>query len=352
MNAKPTPEPARRLELLRLMVLARHLDDRMSKLYAQGQIAGSVFTGRGQEAFSGAGGMCLRPPAPGKPGDIYGPLIRDLAGRLAFGEQPLEVVRTGLGKRTGLHRGREGNIHRGDLDRNVIPMISHLGAMVSVVSGWLIARRLRGVNGGELSIGMTSIGDGGMATGAFHEGLNLAAVEKLPLVLLVANNQLSYSTFNDRSFACKDLYDRAIGYGVTGHRCDGTDADDCLATITDAVARARRGEGPQMVVATLLRLAGHGQHDDAKYVPQELKSRFGDCIQLYERTLKIQGVATDAAIAAIWDECRAKVDDALAHVQGEPDPDPAQETWQAFHEKSFQEKRSSSASNSLPAVRP
>lgn len=315
----------RRLEQLRWMILARTLDDRMCNLYKQGMIAGSVFTGRGQEAYAAAGGMCLRP------GDVFAPLIRDLAGRLAAGEVIIDVVRTHLGRRTGPMRGRDGNIHRGNLERGQLPMISHLGAMVSVVCGALLARRLKGqLQGPDLTIGMTSIGDGGMNTGALHEALNLAAVERLPLVLLVANNQVAYSTFNDRSFACRDLVDRAVGYGIRGHSCDGTDADSCLSTVQDACARARRGEGPQMVVATLLRLAGHGAHDDAAYVTEELKSRYGDCLPLTEKVLKVQGVASDATLSGMWEDARRQVDVAIEQARQEPSPDPAQEEWTAY----------------------
>jgi len=328
--ASPSGRPSllsdsQRLSHLRWMILARVLDDRMSMLYKQSQIAGSVFTGRGQEAFSAAGGMFLRQ------GDVFAPMIRDLAGRLAFGEPILEGIRTYLGRRTGPMRGRDGNIHRGSPSKGLLPMISHLGAMVSVTCGVLVARRLQGrLSGNDLAVGMTAIGDGGMAAGALHEGLNLAAVEKLPLVLMVTNNQLSYSTLNDRSFACKHLVDRALGYGVQGHACDGTDADACLSTMQEAVARARRGEGPQMVVATLLRLAGHGAHDDALYVPADLKSRFGDCLQLSERTLKLQGVASEASIQALWDEVRKEVDQAVEQVRKEPPPDPDEEDWCAY----------------------
>lgn len=323
-----------RLAHLRWMILARVLDDRMSSFYKQGLIPGSVFTGRGQEAFSAAGGMLLRP------GDVFAPMIRDLAGRLAFGEPIVDGIRTCLGKRSGPMRGRDGNIHRGIPAKGLLPMVSHLGAMVSVTCGVLLARRLKGqATGHDLAIGMTAIGDGGMATGALHEGLNLAAVEKLPLVLMVTNNQLSYSTLNDRSFACKHLVDRAQGYGIRGHTCDGTDADACLTTMSEAVTRARRGEGPQMVVATLLRLAGHGGHDDALYVPADLKSRFGDCLQLAERTLKLQGVATEDSIRALWDEVRNEVEVLVEQVLKEPNPDPDDEDWSAYSVRDLKKVR-------------
>ena len=326
-----------RLALFRWMVLARTLDDRMAKLKAQAEVPGSVFLGRGQEAFSAAAGMRLRR------GDIFAPLIRDQAGRLAFGETPLDAVRCVLGRRTGWMRGRDGNIHRGDWGIGLVPMISHLGAMVSVVAGVLLARRLAGKGRPEdLDVGVVSIGDGGMATGSLHEGLNAAAVERLPLVLLVANNQYSYSTTNDRSFACKDLVDRAAGYGVTGHSCDGTDADACLATVGAAISAARRGGGVQLVVADLLRLAGHGTHDDASYVGDEMRSRYGDCVALYERTLSVQGVLDRAGAQKLWDEAKREVEIAVEQTRGEPGPDPATDDWQARCERDLKGLRSAS----------
>lgn len=321
-------DPSLRIKLFKTMVLARTLDDRMAKLKAQGEVAGSAFLGRGQEAFSGAAGIRLRP------GDVFAPLIRDQAGRLAFGESLLDVTRTVLGRRTGPMRGRDGNVHRGDWPAGRLPMISHLGAMVGTVVGTLLARRIAGRQpAGDLSVGVAAIGDGGMNTGALHEALNAAAVERLPLILLVADNQYAYSTSSDRTFACKHLVERAVGYGMAGHRCDGTDADACLATVGEAIAAARAGKGPQMVVADLLRLAGHGTHDDASYVAEDVKSRFGDCLQLHERTLTQQGILDVAAIAAMRDEARTQVEAAVEQARAEPQPDPAAEEWTARSER-------------------
>ncbi len=331
MSASHLPMPAAetRLQHLRWMILARATDDRLAALFRQGgQLAGGVYLGRGQEAFSAAGAMPLRR------GDIFAPLIRDGAGRLAFGENLVDVFRTCLGKRTGPMRGRDGNVHRGNLDLNLLPMISHLGGMIPVVVGALMARRLKGaLTGTDLPVGMASIGEGGMAAGATHEGLNAAGVERLPVVVMVANNQVAYSTFNDRSFACTNLVERAVGYGFTGHTCDGTDADACLAVMADAVARARRGEGPQMVVATLLRLSGHAEHDDAAYVTPELRSRFGDCLTLTARTLKQQGLLDDAALTRMWDEAKAQIQTAYQQAAGEDAPDPQDEDWTAYSER-------------------
>src|ERR1044071_9933504 len=229
----------------RTMLLARILDDKFASLYRMGKIHGGVFLGRGQEALSTSIGLALRK------GDIFAPLIRDAAGRLAFGEPVLDAVRTYLGSPLGPMRARDGNIHRGRPKEGLLAMISHLGAMISVVNGALIARRFKGIHG---TVGVTCIGDGGTSTGAFHEALNQAAIEKLPLVLVVANNHYAYSTPNERQFACRNLLDRAAGYGLPGYAVDGTDLAACLKGLGQAIQRARDGHGPQLVVARLLRL--------------------------------------------------------------------------------------------------
>lgn len=328
---------SRRLELFRWMALARTLDDRLGLLYRQGGIrGGSVFLGRGQEALSAAGAMQLRHWEDGRPGDIFAPLIRDSAGRLAFGETIVEGIRTYLGRATGPMRGRDGNIHRGDPGRGLMPMISHLGASVAPVCGMLMARRLQGRLGD--AVGLLSLGDGAMNAGAAHEGLNIAAVERLPVVLLVADNQYSYSTTSDRTYACRSLADRAAGYGFALHECDGTDADACLAACTAAVTAARAGGGPQMVHATLLRLTGHGEHDDASYVPAELRERFADCVPTFERRLRAEGQLDQTAAEAIWEDARTQVATALAQAQGEPEPDPAAHDWCAYSVRDLAER--------------
>src|ERR1700675_445604 len=252
------------LEAFRWMLLARILEDKLGSLYRGGMIVGGVYLGKGQEAVSAACGMFLQK------GDVFGPLIRDQAGRSAFGEPLLDVVRTYLGSVKGPMRGRDGNIHRGRPRENQLAMISHLGAMIPVMVGKLLAKRMKGEKG---FVGLTTLGEGGMQTGASHEGLNIAAVEQVPLVVVVTNNHCAYSTPNEREFACANLVDRAIGYGYEGHTIDGTDLNQCLEVIETAVKRARAGRPPQMVVAEVLRLAGHGEHDDASYVPAEMKNQ-------------------------------------------------------------------------------
>jgi pyruvate dehydrogenase E1 component alpha subunit/2-oxoisovalerate dehydrogenase E1 component alpha subunit len=238
----------------------------------------------------------------------------------------VDALRAYLGSRLGPMKGRDGNIHRGDLSRGILPMISHLGAMVSTVAGVLVAKRMKGEKG---RVGLTCAGDGATSTGSFHEGLNLAAVERLPLVVVVADNGYAYSTSRDRQFACEDLVDRAKGYGVGGYGVDGTDPQECWNTIQRAVERAREGAGPQLVVGKLLRLCGHGEHDDGSYVEKKMKSsdRGRDCLKVMEEGMKKAGHEKE------WqgwrEEAQREVEEAVAKVSAEPVPDPFEEDWRA-----------------------
>jgi acetoin:2,6-dichlorophenolindophenol oxidoreductase subunit alpha len=318
------------LQACRWMLLARQVEHKVASLYRGGKITGGVFLGKGQEALSVAVGMSLRK------GDIFAPLIRDQAGRLAFGESVLDCIRTYMGSPLGPMRGRDGNVHRGRPLEGILPMISHLGAMISVVNGVLMARRFRGETG---SVGATCLGDGGTSTGSFHEALNQAAVERLPLVMIVANNQYAYSTPTCRQFFCRDLVEKAAGYGVRGTNIDGTDLGECLRGVGEAFARVRRGEGPQVVVASLLRLTGHGEHDDGNYVDPTLRSSpIGrDCLE----------AARDFALQQLWvrvDEWKAwqqevqeQVDEAVATTLREAPPDPSKETWCALSSRHLSE---------------
>jgi len=332
----PADASARRdhhIQAFRWMLLARVLDEKFASLYRAGKIFGGVFLGKGQEALSVSVAMSLRA------GDVFAPLIRDAAGRLAFGETVLDAVRTYLGSPLGPMRSREGNVHRGKPKEGLLPMISHLGAMISVVNGMLLARRFKGVVD---SVGATCIGEGATSTGAFHESLNQAAVERLPLVLVVANNQFAYSTPTERQFACESLVDRAIGYGAEGHSVDGTDLEACLDVLGRATSRAREGHGPQLVVANLLRLCGHGEHDDASYIPARLRqSAVGrDCLEVAREQLLDRRWADENGIATWRAEAVSIVEEAVAKVQREPGPDPYKEDWYALSSKHLNEGHS------------
>jgi acetoin:2,6-dichlorophenolindophenol oxidoreductase subunit alpha len=321
--SKKAPEHERFLEAFRWMLLARTLEEKLVSLYRGGQITGGVYIGKGQEAVSVACGMFLQK------GDIFAPLIRDQAGRSAFGEPLVDVARTYLGSRQGPMRGRDGNIHRGRPRDDELAMISHLGAMVSVTVGALMAKRTKGEKN---FVGLTAIGEGGMQAGSFHEGMNIAAVEQVPLVVVATNNHYAYSTPNDREFACADLVDRAKGYGFEGYSLDGTDLTACLDVIGSAVKRVRAGRPPQLVIASTLRLSGHGEHDDASYVTDEIKRQpfAQDCLKLAEKKIVDLELVDTATLQSWRDEAAAQVDEALSTAQKEAAPDGDKEDWCAI----------------------
>ncbi|MEO7166963.1 MAG: thiamine pyrophosphate-dependent dehydrogenase E1 component subunit alpha [Spartobacteria bacterium] len=322
-TSKKDPPHGRYLEAFRWMLQTRMFEEKLTALYRGGMITGGVYVGRGQEAVSTACGLFLQK------GDVFGPLIRDQAGRAAAGEPLLNVTRTYLGSRQGSMRGRDGNIHRGWPETGQIAMISHLGSLIPVVVGKLMAKRMKGEKN---FVGLTTIGEGGMQTGATHEGMNIASVEKTPFVLVASNNHFAYSTPNDRQFACAQLVDRAKAYGYEGHEVDGTNLAACLEVIGGAVECARQGGPPQLVVASLLRLAGHGEHDDASYVPAEMKQEpwAQDCVLATEKLITENGWL-DAATLKQWRaEISAEVEKAVETAQREAGPVGSEEEWCAL----------------------
>ncbi len=324
------PPHERYLEAFRWMLQTRIFEEKLTSLYRGGLITGGVYVGRGQEAVSTACGLFLQR------GDVFGPLIRDQAGRAAAGEPLLNVTRTYLGSRQGSMRGRDGNIHRGWPETGQLAMISHLGSLISVVVGKLMGKRMKGEKD---FIGLTTIGEGGMQTGATHEGMNIAAVEKVPFVLVASNNHFAYSTPNDRQFACAQLVDRAQGYGYEGHAVDGTNLAACLDVIGGAVKRARVGGPPQLVVASLLRLAGHGEHDDASYVPAEMKKEpwAQDCVPATEKLIVENGWLSAEKLKEWRAEISAEVEKAVETAQREAAPVGKEEDWCAISTRQLED---------------
>lgn len=320
MSETELREPARRA--YRAMLTARAFDAKISALYKAGKIFGGVFLGRGHEAIAACEAVFLQ-----KGHDVYAPFIREQAGRCAWGDSVLESARAYFGSAAGRMRGRDGNVHWGFPEEGTPAPISHLGAMAAVVAGMMLGKRLQGVSG---AVGMVCVGDGTTSVGALHEAANLIAVQQLPVVVVVTNNQFAYSTPNAEEFAC-DLLDRGRGYGMAAHRCDGTDFLETLRTMQTAVAAARAGEGPQWVVAETLRLCGHGEHDDASYIPAELRAQYADRdpLAVAHRQLLAQGWLTEEE-NLVWEaECRDEVQRCVAQAQKEAPPDPAAEDWQA-----------------------
>jgi TPP-dependent pyruvate/acetoin dehydrogenase alpha subunit len=249
------------IEIYRWMLLNRRMETALENLYKQGQVVGGVYFGLGQEACSCASAYALHED------EWLGPMIRNQGSLLVRGFSPADIMMQYMAKAGSPTRGRDASSHFGDIEqRNVVSPISTLGDLIPVMAGVALGARLQGR---EIAV-MTYIGDGGQSTGATYEGLNFAAVQNLGLVLMVENNLWAYSTPADMQFRVKDLAERAIGYGIPGVIVDGTDACQVYDACHEACLRARRGEGPTLIEAKMMRMKGHAIHDAADYVPKEL----------------------------------------------------------------------------------
>ena len=294
------------------MVLSRTVEDRLRLLFTSGGLRGRLISGRGQEALPTGSAMAL------EPGDKVAPIHRDLACHLVRGTTPLTICRQYLGRATGPSRGRDGDVHFGEWERGVFPMVSHLPDSYPVIGGVALALALEG----EGRVAMAYCGDGATSTGTWHEAVNFAAVEQLPIVYILENNQYAYSTPTSKQFRVARLADRAAAYGMPGVTVDGNDVEAVHAASVEAVARARAGEGPTLVECMTMRMDGHAIHDDASYVPRELLEewRAKDPIARVEARLAASG-ATEAELRAVHEGAVAEVKEAIAIAQAEPLPD-------------------------------
>ena len=249
------------IEIYRYMLLNRKMEIALENLYKQGKVVGGVYFGLGQEACSCASAYALDKD------DWFAPMIRNQGSLLVRGFAASDTMMQYMAKADSPTRGRDGTSHFGDIEkRNMVSPISMLGDLIPVLSGVALGARLQGRN---LAV-MTYIGDGGQSTGVTYEGINFAAVQNLGLVLFVESNLWAYSTPSEMQYRCKDLAERAIGYGIPGVIVDGTDACQVYDAAYEAVERAHRGEGPTMIDAKMMRMKGHAIHDAASYVPKPM----------------------------------------------------------------------------------
>jgi TPP-dependent pyruvate/acetoin dehydrogenase alpha subunit len=301
-----------RLELFRLMLLQRLTEERIIALYRQGRIVGSVYTGFMQEAVAAGAGLALGPD------DVVAPLNRELACHYARGVTVTEALKNFLGKGDGPTLGRDGNMHFGVPAKGVFPLVSMLGDLVPVVVGAALAFKRRN----EPRVAMTFWGDGAMSTGDIHEGLNLAGVFQVPAVFVIQSNHYAYSTPTERQMVNTDISQRLEGgWSIPCARVDGTDALAVYETVLAAVGRARTGDGPQAVEALSLRGHGHAAHDDARYVPADLRNHFDDPIERLAARLRLDGIP-DEAIDGRRGAAAEEVAAGLAEAEAAPAPDP------------------------------
>jgi len=310
----------KKLELYYWMRLTRTLEERLVALYRQTKVVGGLFRSLGQEAD--AVGSCFALESR----DVMSPLIRNMGAMLVKGATPVEILKQYMAKGDSPTRGRELNIHFGDIGeagktRGFLGQISPLGDMVPVMAGVTMTFKMRG----EDRVGLVYVGDGATSTGAFHEGINFAAVQKLPLVVVIENNGYAYSTPTSKQTAAKHFVDKAIGYGVYGEQVDGNDVLAVYDCTKRAVDRARAGEGVSLLEFMTYRRKGHAEHDNQSYQPPEEIEQWAaenDPLDRYVRVLIDRERVEQAAIDAIDARVIADVDSATDEAECSPAPLP------------------------------
>jgi len=303
---------ADRIELLRAMLSMRLLEERAMSLYRQGRVPGSFYDGFGQEAVSAGAAFAMAAE------DRLCILHRDLAAHVVRGVEPERILAQYMGRATGVTRGRDGNVHFGDKDRGCVGMVSMLPDMMLVATGMAMAFKLRG----EARAALTFFGDGSTSRGDFHEALNWAAVQRLPVIFVLENNQYAYSTPTALQFAV-DPVERAHAYGIAGASVDGNDVEAVFEAVRVARERAVAGGGPTLVEAVTMRMHGHAAHDDMRYVPAELLERWRERDPVELQAARLRALPDPVDVDALRAEVQAEVDAATQAALAAPMPDPA-----------------------------
>jgi TPP-dependent pyruvate/acetoin dehydrogenase alpha subunit len=303
------------IDMLYYMKLTRELEFRIErKLYRQSKIVGGVYVGRGQEAI--AVGSCIGLRA----NDVVCPSHRDMAAFLIRGMSLRTILAQYMARKTGATNGKDGNMHMGDLSKNLIAFVSMLGDNVPVAAGIGLSFRMRRQD----RVVLCFFGDGATSRGDWHEGINMAAVFRVPAVFICNNNQYAYSTPSDRQMAVENVADRAEAYGLPGEIVDGNDVLAVWDAASRAIERARRGHGPTLIECKTFRMTGHSAHDDAGYVSPELIEFWAerDPINRYECYLSDRAVITQNVIQEMDRQINQEIDDAIQAAEKDPFPDP------------------------------
>lgn len=320
--SETTLKPEQLLELYRYLKLTRLVEERLVNLYRQTKVVGGVFRSLGQEATAVGTAYALQPE------DFITPLIRDLGAVLVKGIKPRDIFAQYMAKAWGPSGGRDLNIHFGDMQKGFIGPISHLGDMIPVMTGILLGARFQKKN----FVGIAYIGDGGMSTGAFHEGLNFAAVQKLPLIVVAEHNQYAYSTPTSLQTAVKDLAEKAAGYGIPAYIVDGNDVIACYEVTRLAADHARAGNGAVLIEAKTYRRKGHAEHDDQRYVAAgevEWWEKNNDPVDRFERHLLQRGVSKEQ-LDEITGSVIREIDEDCAWAESSPMPEAEQAAYNVF----------------------
>ncbi len=316
MDLADVTREIKRADLLQMydyLRLTRALEDRVTALYRQGRIVGGCYTSHGMEAIAVGYASALERD------DVIAPFHRDMGAFLIRGFTPGEVLAQYLGKRTGPTKGKDGNVHMGDLTRGILGFVSHLADNLPVATGVALAFKIRS----ETRVVFAGTGDGGTSRGDFHEAMNFAAVRKLPVVLFCNNNQYAYSTPQRLQMAIHDVADRAKAYGMPGEIVDGNDVAAVYLASKRAIARARGGGGPTFIEFKTMRMHGHSEHDPAKYVPRELLEEWKskDPILKAEHLLTQLGYGDEASFHAVGERVKKEVEAGLEFAEQSPLPE-------------------------------
>ncbi len=301
---------ADRTWLMRAMLLMRGLEERAMSLYRQGKVPGSFYDGYGQEAVSAGAAFAMAPE------DRLCILHRDLAAHVIRGVTPARILAQYLGRADGVTRGRDGNVHFGDRTVGCVGMVSMLPDMMLVATGMAMAFKLRG----ERRCAITWFGDGSTSRGDFHEAMNWAGLQRLPVIFVLENNQYAYSTPLDKQFAV-DPVERAAAYGFTGLRVDGNDAEAMFEATREARERAVNGGGPTLIEAVTMRMHGHAAHDDMKYVPRAQVEEWRAKDPIDRQAARLQELGVD--VAEVRASVAAEIDAATEEALASPMPDGA-----------------------------
>ena len=313
------------------MRLARSLEERLVSLFRQSKVIGGVYRSLGQEGESVGTALALDFAR----GDVLSPLIRNMGSILIAGARPIEIFRQYMAKGDGPSRGRDLNIHITDLKRGFIGPISPLGDMIPVMAGITLAGRMKKKD----MVGMVYIGDGGSSTGAFAEGVNFAAVQKLPLVVVLEDNGYAYSTPRSKQTAVSTLADKAVGFGCAGETVDGNDVMACYHAARRAVDRARGGDGVTILEVKTFRMKGHAEHDNQSYVPAALIEEWKgkDPIERFERLMKETDGLSDEDMRHIQQRIKSELDAASDEAERSPMPRPEEAMLGVYHGDGFWE---------------
>ena len=306
--------PDQLLEMFYRLKLIRAFDERLSILVKQGQVRSGVYTGIGQEAI--IVGTCT----PLRKEDFVCPLHRDLGSFLMKGVEPRTMMSQMFGKATGLSKGRDSALHSGVSELSIFGNTSMLGANLPVAAGLGLTFKMEKTD----NVVVAYFGEGASNTGDFHEALNFAGVQQLPIVFVCENNQYAYSVPIEKSMAIDDVADRAEGYGFEGVSINGNDVLAVYQSTLGAINHARRGEGPTLIECKTYRWHGHSEHDKAFYRSDEelamWKSR--DPIPTFTTYLQARNVLSDDKLKEIEDRVTSTIDDAVEFSMNAPDPTP------------------------------